>query len=258
MNEIISHLNNHKSIRNYQKKEIPDEILNQVLESALRASSSGNMQSYSIIVTKDEKMKQKLYKPHFEQSMVLEAPVFLTFCADFHRMKRWLEISDAPDNFDNYMSFMISSIDAILASANAAIAAESLGLGLCYLGTTLASAHEIGEILDCPKNVVPVAGFSLGYPDEEIETRDRLPLSGLIHQEKYHHYNDEEVLDIYKEREAAGMKRYSEVPRLKEMIEKVGAKNLAQVYTKAKYTKESHEKYSSDLLGYLKDQSFLN
>jgi nitroreductase len=118
-----------------------------------------------------------------KQNMVVDAPVLLTFCADFRRMRKWLKQSDAPLNFDNFMSFMIAAIDATLVSQNVAIAAEAKGLGLCYMGSTLANCDKIGEILELPEGVVPVVGYSLGYPAENPGIRDRLPMDGLVHHE---------------------------------------------------------------------------
>lgn len=256
--QIYDLIHSHKSIRSYKDKTIPEDVLSRVLTAATRASSSGNMQSYSIIATTDKKLKQELLAPHFNQTMVTEAPVLLTFCADFHRMRQWLKINEAPENFDNLMSFMIASIDAILASQNAVLAAEAEGLGICYMGTTLASSKEIAKILKCPKHVVPVVGFSLGYPNEEITTRDRLPLSGIIHQETYRDYKDTDIEEIYLEKETVGFERYMKNSELKKRVEEVGATNLAQIYTKAKYTRESHLKYSTDLFDFLKEQDFLN
>ncbi|WP_409477589.1 nitroreductase family protein [Pseudobdellovibrio sp. HCB154] len=256
--EIYDLMLNHKSIRSYQNKKVSEDVLSRILNAATRASSSGNMQAYSIIVTEDENLKQELLAPHFYQSMVTEAPVLLTFCADFYRMREWLKISEAPENFDNLMSFMIASIDAILASQNAALAAEAEGLGICYMGTTLASAAEIAKILKCPPNVIPVVGFSLGYPNEKPLVRDRLPIEGIVHREVYRTPNVQALRDTYHEKEQAGMKRYQENSELKKRIDEVGAENLAQVYTKAKYTRESHLKYSKDLFNFLKDQNFLN
>lgn len=258
MNATIAQIHKHRSIRKFKKREIEAVKLNAILEAARAASSSGNMQAYSIIVTQDPEMKAKLYKPHFEQSMLMDAPIFLTFCADFHRMRQWLVASNAPMNFDNYMSFMIATLDATLAAQNAALAAESLGLGICYMGTTLASAHEIGEILGCPENVVPVVGFAVGYPDEAPKARDRLPLDGIVHQERYQNYSTDSIREIYRERNRQGMNRYRSVPKLKEKINNARVANLAQVYTQIKYTKASHCQYSQDLLGYLKKKNFLN
>ena len=190
--------------------------------------------------------------------MVLDAPVLLTFCADFRRMRHWLRLSDAPDNFDNFMSFMIAAIDATLVSQNVALAAEAHRLGICYMGSTLANCDQIGRILELPPGVFPVVGFSLGWPDEDPAPRDRLPLRGLVHQETYHDYSDNDIRDIYAEREVRGWQRYMSFPRLRAMIEESGVQNLAQVYTVVKYTRESHQEFSETVLGYLREQGFLN
>ncbi len=258
MNDFYKLIHAHASVRTYENKPVPEAVLNRILEAALRASSSGNMQAYSVIVTTDDNLKQELLAPHFQQSMVTEAPVLLTFCADFHRMREWLKLSEAPENFDNFMSFMIAGIDAVLASQNAALAAEAEGLGICYMGTTLASCDQIAKILNCPANVVPIVGFSMGYPAEKPAPRDRLPLTGMVHREKYQRQSAEEILRIYRDREQKGYARYMQIPELKQMADDVGAKNLAQIYTKAKYTRESHLEYSETVLNFLKMQNFLN
>ena len=127
--DTIETIHAHRSIRRYRPDPVPDDLLTELLDAGTRASSSGNMQTYSIIVTRDRALRERLYEPHMEQSMVLDAPVLLTFCADFRRMRHWLRLSDAPDNFDNFMSFMIAAIDATLVSQNVALAAEARGLG---------------------------------------------------------------------------------------------------------------------------------
>ena len=256
--DLYEVIHRHRSIRKYKDRPVPEKILTRILGAALRASSSGNMQTYSIIVTEDEKLKKQLYEHHFKQSMVVDAPLLITFCADFHRMRKWVKLSDAPDNFDNFMSFMIAAIDATLASQNAALAAETEGLGICYMGTTLANCQKIGELLNCPKNVVPVVGFSLGYPAEVPKVRDRLPLKGIVHRDTYKNIGDKEIRSIYHERETAGWKRYNEIPELREMVEKAGVKNLAQIYTQLKYTRESHIDYSKTVLDYLRQQDFMS
>ena len=157
---VMDAIHQHRSIRAYKPDPVPEALLQEILAAGVRASSSGNMQTYSIIVTRDRALREQLYEPHMEQSMVLDAPVLLTFCADFHRMRQWLRINVAPDNFDNFMSFMIAAIDATLVSQNVALAAEDRGLGICYMGSTLANCDQIGQILKLPPNVVPVVGFS--------------------------------------------------------------------------------------------------
>ncbi len=251
-------IKSHTSIRSYIDKKVPEDVLARILEAASRASSSGNMQAYSIIVTTDPTLKRELLAPHFHQTMVTEAPVLLTFCADFYRMRHWLKMNEAPENFDNLMSFMIAAIDAVLASQNAALAAEAEGLGICYMGTTLASCDQIAKILNCPPHVVPVVGFSLGYANEAPAPRDRLPLSGIVHREKYKLPTDDDIQNCYSEKEIAGLRRYQAIPELKQKIEEIGAQNLAQIYTKVKYTRESHLDYSKTVHEFLKAQNFLN
>lgn len=102
--DVLQALHAHRSIRRYHPDAIAPELLEEILQAGIRASSSGNMQSYSIIVTQDKALRDALYTPHMEQNMVVDAPVLLTFCADFRRMRKWLELSDAPLNFDNFMS----------------------------------------------------------------------------------------------------------------------------------------------------------
>jgi hypothetical protein len=173
-------------------------------------------------------------------------------------MRQWLRNSNAPDNFDNFMSFMIAAIDAILVSQNVALAAESKGLGICYLGSTFSNCDQVGSILRLPDNVVPVVGFSLGYPDEDPALRDRLPLDGLVHYETYQDYNDERIAEIYREREVKGWERYMSYPRLRKLIIDSGVENLAQVYTEVKYSRQSHQEFSRKVLNYLKAQNFID
>lgn len=256
--EIFEALHQHRSIRQYKPDPVDDALLDEILAAGLRASSSGNMQSYSVIVTTEPALRQRLFHPHMEQNMVLDAPVLVTFCADFRRMRKWLTLSDAPMNFDNFMSFMIGAIDATLASQNVALAAEAKGLGICYMGSTLANCDQIGEILQCPPGVVPVVGFSLGYPAEAPEVRDRLPLTGMVHREVYQDPTEADIADIYRDREVKGWARYQSFPQLKKMIEESDVENLAQIYTKLKYTRESHVAFSQTVLNYLKQQNFFN
>lgn len=258
MKDFYSVLNGHRSIRKYTKQKVEKGLIEKVLTAGTRASSSGNMQPYSIIVTTDNELKNQLLPLHFNQSMVMEAPVLLTFCADFNRMRKWLELNGAPENFDNFMSYLIGMIDATLASQNVALAAEAEGLGICFMGTTLASNLEISKVLNLPKHVVPVVGFSLGYPDELPAIRDRLPLEAIVHYETYQDYSNSKIEEIYQQKEIDGMKRYQRDPLLKKMMEDSETKNLAQVYTKLKYTRESHLTYSKDVLSCLEQAGFMN
>lgn len=240
----------HRTIRKYKSQPIEDNILNQILEAGFRASTTGNMQVYSIIVTKDKERKEELCKFHFGQTMVKEAPVVLTFCADFNRFNKWCEQRNAEPGYDNFLSFMTAAIDALLVAQNVTIAAESFGLGICYLGTTTYMADKIIEFLKCPKGVVPITTLVVGYPDENPELVDRLPYKGIVHNEFYEDYSEQDIDGIYREKEA--------LPLTKKLLEENQLENLAQIFTKNRYTKKDNVYFSQSFLKVIEEAGFMN
>lgn len=242
-------IKNRRTIRKYQKREIPEQLMNEMLETACRASTMGGMQLYSIVITKSDEMKEKLSPLHFNQPMVKEAPVVLTFCADFNRATKWCETSKANPGFDNFESFFNAAIDTLLVAQTFCTLAEENGLGICYLGTTTYEPGKIVELLKLPELVFPVATITVGYPDEHPNQTDRLPLSGIIHNETYKQYDDKEIKDIYAHRES--------LEENKEFVRINSKETLAQVFTDIRYTKESNEEFSKKLLDTLKKQKFL-
>ena len=243
-------LKNHRTIRKYSRREIPDEILYSILESGSRASTTGNMQVYSMIVTRENEMKKKLAPCHFNQAMVTEAPVVLTFCADFNRFDKWCRQRKARPGYDNFLSFMTAAIDALLVAQNVCIAAENEGIGICYLGTTLYSAEKIIEILELPDGVVPVTTVTLGYPAEFPELTDRLPLDAIVHFERYTDYSEEDIDRIYAEKE--------DKEENKQFVQENGLESLAQVFTDVRYKKADNVTFSRQLLSVLESQGFMN
>lgn len=240
----------HRSIRKYTRDPIPRVVLDYILEAGTRASTTGNMQVYSIIVTTEEGLKEDLSPCHFNQPMIKEAPVVLTFCADFNRFNRWCTLSNATPGYDNFLSFMTAAIDALLVAQNVAVAAEDAGLGICYLGTTTYMAEKIIDVLDLPKGVVPITTLTLGYPDESPELTDRLPLEAVIHHEKYNDYSDEDIKKLYREKEL--IKSYQE------FVKENKKESLAQVFTDIRYKKEDNILFSNALLNVLEKQGFMN
>ena len=241
---------NHRSIRKYKQDPIPNTILDYILEAGTRASTTGNMQLYSIIVTTDEEMKEKLSPCHFNQPMVKEAPVTLTFCADFNRFNLWCEQRKAEPGYDNFLSFFTAAIDALLVAQNVCVAAEDAGLGICYLGTTTYMAGKIIEILDLPQGVIPVTTVTLGYPDEWPEPTDRLPLEAVVHREKYLDYSETDIDEHYKEKEL--MATYQA------FIKEHDKETLAQVFTDVRYKKDDNVLFSKSFLDILGKQGFMN
>jgi nitroreductase len=247
MNETIF---SHRSVRKYKSTPVPEGILDEILKAGSRASTTGNMQVYSIVVTKDSDLRRKLWEAHFKQDMVLQAPVHLTFCADFRRFTKWCEQRKADPGYDNFLSFFTAAIDAILVSQNVALAAEAHGLGICYLGTATYMAGSIVEILDLPALVIPVACLVTGYPGEEPPLTDRLPMDAIIHKEKYNDYSSSDIDRIYKEREESDLTR--------ELLEINKKETLAQIFTDNRYTKKDNLHFSKQFLKTIVQQGFMN
>lgn len=240
----------HRSIRKFRPVPIPEEVLREVLEAAMRASTCGNMQLYSLIVTRDEALRRKLAPCHFDQPMVSEAPCVVTVCADVHRFSMWCEQRDAEPAYDNFAWFLNASTDALLAAQNLCIEAEMHGLGICYLGTTIYTAKAICEILELPQGVIPLTTIVLGYPDEVPALTDRLPLDAVVHYEKYTDYTAAEIDELWAEREESDLTR--------RLLEENGLPNLAQVFTRNRYRKEDNLAISKSYFALLREQGFFN
>lgn len=249
--------NSHRSIRSFENRPIDPDLLNQILMTGLRSSSSGNIQSWSVIVTQDLDNKAKLYKAHLEQEMVNEAPMVLTFCADFYRMREWIRVSNSKQSFDDFLGFMVGAVDAVIAAQSICLAAESVGLGICYMGTTLMSVDSIIEILDLPQWVFPVTSIVIGYPAENPALRDRLPLDLMVHHESYRRMTDQEIIESHAEREKNAWARYNSKEEVRKKLAEVGITRVTDYYTsKFKYSKEMHLEVSQMLLDTLKTQGF--
>jgi len=173
----------------------------------------------------------------------------LTFCADFNRFNKWCRLRNADPGYDNFLSFMTAAIDALLVAQTVCIAAESKGLGICYLGTTIYMAHKIIEVLKLPMGVVPVTTLTIGWPAEKPDQVDRLPLNAVIHKEVYMDYPPEAIEKYYSEKE--------ERSDSQQFVIENNKKTLAQVFTDVRYKKADNIHFSDMLLQVLKDQGFL-
>ncbi len=241
-------LKNRTTIRKYTDQPIAAELLNELFEVACRAANTGNMQVYSLVVSQSATIKQALAPAHFNQPMVTQAPIVITFCADFNRFNQWCVQRDAKPGYDNFLSFMTAAIDTLLVAEHFCVAAESKGLGTCYLGTTIYNAQQIIDVIHLPKYVVPMITLTVGYPAETPRQVDRLPLEGVVHYETYQEYTPEDIDRIYEYKES--------LPESKQFVLENNKTSLAQVFTDVRYTKEANETFSSMFLDVLKKQGF--
>ena len=240
----------HRSIRKFRPTPIPEEVLGNCLEAATRASTCGNMQLYSLVVTRDKALRERLAPCHFNQPMVVQAPCVVTVCADVHRFTMWCRQRGADPAYDNFAWFLNAATDALLAAQNFCVQAEMHGLGICYLGTTLYTAAEIARILELPKGVIPLTTVVAGYPDETPEAADRLPLEAVVHYEKYTDYTEAEIDELWAEREESELTH--------RLLEENGLDNLAKVFTERRYVRSDNLAVSEAYFALLKEQGFFN
>lgn len=245
MNSILQR----RTIRKYADRDVEATLLNRLLEQALRTQTMGNLQLYSVVVTRSAEMKAKLAPAHFNQPMVTQAPVVLTVCADFNRTSAWCRARKADPGYDNFLSFVNAATDALLFTQTFCNLAEAEGLGLCYLGTTLYAPQTIIDTLALPRLVMPVATLTLGYPAEEPALSDRLPLEAVLHHERYVDYTPESIDRYYMPKEA--------LPENVDFVHINKVETLAQIFAHIRYTRKDNEAMSRGFIDTLRRQGFL-
>lgn len=239
---------NRRTIRSYSNQQIDEVTLNSILEDAMRAPTTGNMQLYSVIITRDPKMKKLLAPTHFNQPTVENCSVMLTVCADINRFVKWCNVSNATPGFDNLQSLTAAFLDATIFAQQVVTIAEMKGIGTCYLGTVTYNAPQIAKILNLPKLVIPVACITMGYPQITPELCERLPLDAIAHSEHYRDFSNDEITQLYKAKD--------EFEPNAKFIKDNNKQTLAQVFTDVRYTKVANETFSKIFIDFIREQGF--
>ena len=245
----MKNLDIRRSIRKYSDQPVSDELLNRLLAEASRTQTMGNLQLYSVVVSRSDEIKKELAPAHFNQPMVTQAPVVLTICADFNRTSVWARNRKAVPGYDNFLSFVNAATDALLYTQTLCNLMDEEGLGYCYLGTTIYMPQLIIDTLQLPQLVMPIATLTVGWPAEEPPLSDRLPLESIIHSEVYHDYTPQQIDTYYYNKE--------QLPENRQFCEINQKETLAQIFTDIRYTKKDNEAMSAGLFEALKHQGFL-
>lgn len=245
MNPTIETILSHRSVRKFEDKALTDEQIKTLVQSAQAASTSSFIQAYSIIGVKDKEKKKRLAELAGNQPYVEDNGHFFVFCADFrrHAFIGEMESTDVTASIESTEKFMVAVIDASLAAQNASVAAESMGLGICYIGGIRTNIQEVTELLKMPSNTIPLFGLAVGYPAQDTGVKPRLPLENIYHEDVYQqdeavykeqlqNYN-EEISAYYHERtkgkrsdtwtsQMANMLKEPKRMNMKDFIEKQG------------------------------------
>ncbi len=199
MNEVIKLLKSHCSIRKFSDQPIAPEILEELLTAGQAAATSSFIQATTVIRVSNPETRQKLVEYSGGQRYVASAAEFLVFCADLSRAGMCCDKQNVEQEKGFTEHFIIATVDVALMAQNVTIAAESLGLGICYIGGLRNNPQGVSELLDLPDQVYPVFGYCLGYPDQKVDLRPRLPLSVVLKQEQYNTKGDQDAIDGYDE-----------------------------------------------------------
>jgi FMN reductase (NADPH) len=231
MNEVISTILNHRSIRHFEDKPLTEEQIKTIVSCAQAAATSSNIQAYSIIGVKDQERKKKLAELAGNQPYVEHNGHFLVFCADLYRhtLIGEKENKNVLPSIESTEKFMVTLIDVALAAQNAVIAAESMGLGICYIGGIRNNLTEVQKLLKTPERVIPLFGIAIGYPAKMPDQKPRLPFEHIYHEEEYQqdknfYFNQlkeyDELISNYYDKRTGGKRKDRWTEQIAAMLEK--------------------------------------
>lgn len=199
-NETISNLLSHRSIRTYLSDPLPSNTLETLIAAAQSASTSSNLQTWSVVAVEDPQRKEQLSQLANNQAHIRQSPLFLVWLADLARLTHIAESQGLPHEGLDYLEmFLMAAIDATLAAQNAVVAAESLGLGTVYIGALRNRPEAVAQVLNLPPHVVAVFGLCVGYADSSVNTevKPRLSQKAILHRETYQLETQEPEIALY-------------------------------------------------------------
>ncbi len=200
MNAMMQLLQSHRSIRKFTDQTVADDLVNEIIRCGQSAATSSNLQATTVIRVREEATRRKIAQLAGDQQYVVTAGAFLVFCADLHRPGIACELQGGHFTPGMTEHFIIATVDVALFAQNCAIAAESMGLGICYIGGIRNDPATVAQLLALPDQVYPVFGFCMGYPAQDPEIKPRLPLPMVLKEEKYDDDQDIAGIDAYDEK----------------------------------------------------------
>lgn len=192
-------LKNHASVRKYKNIDISKEDLHEIILAGQHAASSHFVQAYSVIDVTDEDKRNQLAELSKNPQQILSASAVLVFCMDFLRLEKASSLSGTEIDYRYAENLLVASTDVALFAQNIAVAAESKGYGICYIGGVRNAPEEISQLLSLPKGVAPMYAMTIGVPAEENEVKPRLPIEAILHENSYDVEKYEKLIPKYDE-----------------------------------------------------------
>jgi FMN reductase (NADPH) len=194
---MLDLLHSHRSHRAYRPDPLPRELVEAIVVAGQRASTSSNLQVYCAVAVTNEMARHELAHLCGDQDHIRQAPVFLAWCADLSKLDRACELRGLPHSHETMESFLVSAVDVALVMQNAAVAAEAMGLGMCYIGGLRNNPRDVIRLLHLPRLTFPICGMTLGWPASEPMLRPRLPLGAVLHWETHDRADEDALLHEY-------------------------------------------------------------
>ncbi len=185
MNPTIEQLKSHRSIRKFIDQPVSRELLEELIRAGQGAATSSHVQAYTVIHVKNAENREKIAELAGGQSYVATCGAFLMFCADMKRPTEAAERTGARVVRGMTEQLLVASVDTALMAQNVAVAAESEGLGICYIGGVRNNPQQISDLLGLPDHVYPVFGMCLGYPAHQPDVKPRLPVEAILKEDSY-------------------------------------------------------------------------
>ena len=268
-----------RSVRNFKDQEIPEHIIEELLDAANNAPSGGNIQPISVILVQEAERRKELAEMVGDQPWVKNAPLSMIFCIDFYRIKKWASMFETDFKGENALShFLIAYADLMCSAQNVVILAENYGLGSVYIGTIQTNIDRAREYFTIPKYVLPMMVLSIGYPKSVPKNVPKLKRDIIGHKEKYQILADEEIKKAFEDKygsfednvekyferifieaveaDKQGKPEWADPEWIKKEIKKLNIKNNAQFLFKFKYPSEEMVKLNENLIRAFKNAGF--
>lgn len=200
INDTLATMLNHRSVRAYTNQPLPDQTLETLIAAAQSAATSSNLQVWSVVAVQDQGRKDRLAALAGNQTHISACPLFLVWIADLSRLQTLGDKNQkAYDGLNYFEMMMVATIDSALAAQNAAVAAESLGLGTVYIGGIRNQPENVAQELGLPARSFATFGMCIGYPDPAMPTgiKPRLPQASVLHHEQYDASVHSRIIDDY-------------------------------------------------------------
>jgi len=194
---VVDLIAGHRSIRKFTDEPLGDETVERIIGAGLRAATSSNLQGTTVIRVRNAETRAAIAEVAGGQAYIETCPAFFVWCADLHRSAMACEMGGGEFSAGMTEHFLIATVDCALAAQNAVVAAESLGLGICYIGAIRNDPQVVADLLELPDQVYPVFGLCLGWPDQDPMLKPRLPLAVTLKEERYDDDADRELIAGY-------------------------------------------------------------